>query len=408
MIESTDSSTDSAAIPRGVWHLAVLSGLVYTAGAVYTPVLDRLVREPFGLTNKETSGFFMANVAATLCFAVLFGWMSDRLGRRVPLICAGLAGAGVLTAALPHLHDYQALLWLRFAQGIFETCASVLIVARALDLSGAGNRAGVMGRVAIGIPAGYLMAPVVTGLLGDGPLWILFGLLGASLVVGAASLLPGIASPEKISHRHAPIPARGILAIVLAAPVILIPFMLGIADRVTIGAVAVLTSATMKDVHGITSVRFISMATLAYCIGFIALSRPTRDFCRRFGVEKTLLLGSLAYGAFFAFLGTTSLSLFITLFFLSGAASAVVYIGCIAMIADRCRPEERGLMMGVFNTVGTVGVLLGMPLNGILSTRSYALAWGTSGALMAASAVLAAVLLPVLARRGGRAEPSAR
>jgi len=65
-------------------------------------------------------------------------------------------------------------------------------------------------------------------------------------------------------------------------------------------------------------------------------------------------------------------------------------------------------MMGVFNTVGTVGVLLGMPLNGILSTRSYALAWGTSGALMAASAVLAAVLLPVLARRGRRAEPSAR
>src|SRR5690606_1954674 len=173
------NSASQGRIDRRVFVAAGLLTIMFASLQVLTTTLNDLVRERFGLSIESTSVFFQVGTLASILMGLLVGLLSDRLGRRVPLIVAALALGGVTTAALPFMPAYISLPVMRFVGSALGTVAITLLMTRGVDLSTVETRSRSMGVIMMGVPLGYLLGPLLAVWLGDYHLVWLFGVLGA-------------------------------------------------------------------------------------------------------------------------------------------------------------------------------------------------------------------------------------
>lgn len=73
--------------------------------------------DDFGLSRIDMGNLFAAGVVGTMVGGFFFGYLGDRIGRR-PAIVAAAIGFGILTLAFALARSYEALLILRFLNGI--------------------------------------------------------------------------------------------------------------------------------------------------------------------------------------------------------------------------------------------------------------------------------------------------
>ncbi|MBZ0102306.1 MAG: MFS transporter, partial [Thermoanaerobaculia bacterium] len=81
------------------------------------PGLKELVVDELGGTVADAALFFTVEMAAYLVFAPVWGLLSDRTGRRRPLVIAGFAASGALYLSYLFIDSVPLLLALRFVQG---------------------------------------------------------------------------------------------------------------------------------------------------------------------------------------------------------------------------------------------------------------------------------------------------
>lgn len=388
------SAEGPATLPPGIFKLLVLNTLCFVSFAIITPVLDELIRVPFGVDNSGTGKFMAVHGVASLIFGVAAGVFSDRLGRRVPLIALGLIGSGVTTALIPRIGHFPTLLAVRFADGVFGAFSLGLIITRALDLCGPANRNRTMGVLSISIAAGFVLAPVLTGIflhkevvarLGGGSLKLLFGLVGGALVAGGLWMLAELRATESVTPS-----AGGPLTFVralIARPKLIIPVSFAFVDKFTFGTLGHLTALTVADLHGGDA--FTSSAILlGFWLAFSLVCVPGGKLCDRFGALPMLIAGSLLYGTCMATLGVTGLGGFAALMALAGVFCAIQYVPSVALVGEIAAPTGRGASMGIWNMAGSLGVVFGMVMSGRLSGISYALAYGVAGGLEITAALV--------------------
>lgn len=401
-----NSPDESTAPPRGVFKLVILNTLCFVSFAIITPVLDDLIRVPFGVDNSGTAKFMAVHGVASLLFGVAAGILTDRLGRRVPFIVAGLIGSGITTALIPRITDFPLLLGVRFLDGVFGAFSLGLIITRALDLCGPANRNRTMGLLSISIAGGFVLAPLLTGFfrhervvaaLGDESLKLLFGLVGAALVAGGLWMASEIRNDEAITRSTGG--PRMLLRAFAARPRLIIPVSFAFVDKFTFGTLGHLTALAVADLHGGDA--FTSSAILlGFWLTFSAVCVPGARLCDRFGSLPTLIAGSLCYGVCMAALGMTGLVGFGALMALAGVFCAIQYVPSVTLVGEIAGPDQRGASMGLWNMAGSLGVVFGMVMSGKLSTVSYALAYGVAGGLEIAAALI--WLTYALAKRNGK------
>ena len=133
------------------------------AYSIAVPVLPDLSRR-LG-ASPTTIGFLFASFGVSvLMTSVPMGSMSDRMGRRGPL----LAGAAVLAASTLIFAFAETLLWLfaaRLVQGAADAVTWVVGFALIADLYNAEERGRVMGLVMSGTTVGFLIGPTLGGWL---------------------------------------------------------------------------------------------------------------------------------------------------------------------------------------------------------------------------------------------------
>ena len=388
-------TASSSGVPPGTLKLAGLNSLCFLSFAIITPVLDKLIRGPFDLGNEGTARFMAVHGVATLIFGLLAGVLSDKLGRRVPLIVIGLIGSGITTTLIPHIGHFPSLLALRFIDGMFGAVALGLILTRALDLADEGNRNRTMGVMSIAIAGGFIMAPVLTGLLGQRSLTALFAIAGGSLILGGLWMAGDLGSAEQITRGQ-----RGFRSSIRALtdrPRLLIPIAFAFIDKFTFGTLAHLTALAVKDLFGRETLAS-SLILLGFWIAFSLTCIPGGRICDRFGSLRTLVAGSALYGAALITLGWTGLTGFAVVMTLAGAFCAIQYVPSIALVGEFADPARRGLSMGVWNMSGSMGIVAGMIISGKLSTFSYALAFGVAGGLEILAALAGLLALAALNR----------
>ncbi len=205
---------------------AVGIGLVF-------PILPRLLEEVTHNSNiAPTIGIMIALYAAMqFVFAPVLGALSDALGRR-PVLLLSLAGAAVNYVIMAFAPQLWMLLLGRAIAGL--TSANVTVaMAYITDITPEDQRARRFGLFNAMFGAGFIVGPVLGGVLGDA--WLRLPFIAAALLNAGNLLLAWLILPES----HAPSgrridlaalnplrPLRWVLSMKGLLPIVLVVFFL--------------------------------------------------------------------------------------------------------------------------------------------------------------------------------------
>jgi MFS family permease len=364
-----------------VWSVLVSQVFLY-------PGLDETVTAlGGGDTLLAGTWFLAAEFGAFVVCAFLWGVVSDAFGIRTPLVVLGAgggAGSYLAVALAPILGvGFDGVLLLRAVGGAFTIGAFSLSITMLMDLSGGHGRN--MGAAGTAIGLGAALGSVVGGQLATlGPLVPLYG--GVVLLAGAAVLAATV--PDRSPGDGLPMDA--LVDRVRARPILFVPFAFGYIDRLTAGFFALAGVAYFRDAFGLDAAQ--AGVTLAlFFVPFAVLQYPMGSLSDRTGRFLPVVVGSLLYGVtIIAVALAPAYELAAGLLVVVGVCGAVVSPTTMALVTDVVPATERGAAMGGFNVFGSLGMLSGFLVGGLVTDRhGFLAAFLTAGGLEIAIAVLA-------------------
>lgn len=370
------ASPDRAAlgVPLGlVVLLGSLQGLGPLSLDTYLPALPDIARD-LGASTSATQLTLTATLVGLAAGQLVFGALSDRLGRRRPLL-AGLGlyvVASLLCAAAPSV---EFLVGGRFVQGFAGAAGMVSAMAVARD----STRGTAMARLFAALMLVTGVAPIVAPVLGGQLLlltswrgiFVLLALAGAALLAVAALRLPetlmvdrrrGGDLRETLRTFGGLLRDRG-----FSGPVLALVLACG-------GLFGYLSGSPflLQDVHGLSAQAYSGVFAIN-TIGLTALSQLSGRVVHRTGPARLLLVGTAVCG-----LGGVGL-----------LAATVTGAGLIAVLP------------ALFCVVGGMGFVF--PNASALALAAHGEAAGSASALLGTGQFLAGAVAAPLVGLGGDA-----
>lgn len=331
----------------------------------------------------------------------LAGALADRLGRRKPLILAGLLVMALGTLAFTLVGSYSDLLWLRALQGLavaFTIPTSLAIMSNATDRETRGGSMGVYTTMRmVGLASGPLLAGVLYDRVGFDAAFF----AGAGFVLTGAVLVQLWVRDEPSDTRRARArPFR------LFEPGLLTPGMLGLAT-------ATFTMAASFSMMGALENEFnarLDQTALAFGLAFSALmiSRlvlqyPIGRWSDRVGRKPFLIVGLVLMAPATALLGfAATTDQLVLLRVAQGLASAGVAAPAFALAADLARRGGEGRQLAIVTTGFGLGLSFGPLLAGSLAAVSFTLPFILGGILSLIGALVVVRFVPESVRRESR------
>lgn len=367
--ETSNLSEVHARAPRraglAFWTAAaVIVVALWASGspAMVYPLYERV----WQLSPAVTTSVFAVYPVVLIVVLLLFGDLSDHIGRRVAiLIGLGSIIVGVLTFALA-----PSVEWLfvgRVFQGLGVGLSLSPAGAALVELDRTGKRASTVNTVAIAV--GLTLATVVGGALvqyGPAPraltFWVLLWVV--VVVAAAAAFLPRHVRDDSLAPwRPRPIRVpkamRGILA--TAALAITLSFAVG---SVFISLGAQIAKDVLHTENALVAGVVLAIGSAVSGVVSVAFGRvPARTAAILGGVLGALSIISLVASAY-----ASSLPLFMTASLLFGGSSALVFLGGLGLIAANAAPHHRAgtlSMAYLFAYIGQVVTSVGL---GVLAT----------------------------------------
>jgi MFS family permease len=351
--------------------------------------LKELVVDELRGTTRHASLFFSIEMAASIVFAPIWGLLSDRLGRRKPLVAAGFLLTAPLYWAYALVDSVQLLLLLRFVQGAFSVMGWSTLMAMVLDQPDErrrGRSAGLMGAALIlGVSLGAPIGGYITRHLGArAPLEVAALLF---LLIGLGSL--ALQEPPSVRHQAT---LGEILATLRARPRLLLPYALHFVDRYTVGFFVVLFPLYLGSL-GVDDPAVRGRYLALFLLPFALLQYWTGRLCERIGPELPLFGGSFLYGVVLCVVGYADLQRLWYVMVALGVLASVMFPPAIALTGALSDARTRGSAMGGFNLFGSLGFAIG-PVVGAWAhqARGFGFAFLLAGALEIAVVLLALLL----------------
>ena len=392
--------------PRPRIRLAVVVWAVLVSQVLLYPGLDGLIAA-LGAPGGIRAGmwFLVAEVAAFVVFAVVWGAASDSLGRRTPLVVAGALGGAACYLLLPQLPvfgvGFAGILLLRAVGGAFTIGAFSLGMTMLMDLGGGNGRN--MGAAGIAIGLGAALGSVVGGQLAAlDPFAPVYA--GAVVLAAAAGVAATVGdtvaetTSDMTDSDADPTPPSlgGALATLRSRPSLAVPYAFGFIDRLTAGFFSLVGVFYFGDGFGLDAAG-VGVALALFFLPFALLQYPLGSLSDRIGRFIPVVVGSIGYGLAIIAVGVASTAAAaMALMTLVGVAGAFVAPATMALVSDLCGPAERGVAMGGFNIFGSLGFLAGFLLGGVVADATgYLTAFLVVGGLEIGIALLA---LPAVRR----------
>ncbi|SDM22247.1 Major Facilitator Superfamily protein [Halogranum gelatinilyticum] len=357
---------DRVVLATAVWAVLVSQVLLYPGIADLVVALGA-EGDPsgVGIASLDAGMYFLvAEFAAFVLFAPVWGALSDSLGKRVPLVVVGALGgaAAYLTLALgPSLGvSFPVALAIRAVGGAFTIGAFSLAISMLSDLSGGHGRN--MGAAGIAIGLGAALGSVVGGQLTVvDPLAPVVAAAGV-LVVVAVLLATVTDRAQEADDGDADVGSA--LAKLTDRPALLVPFAFGFIDRMTAGFFALVGVYYFRVTFGLDAAGA-GLLLAAFFLPFALFQYPAGIVSDRVGRFLPVVVGSLCYGVTIVavvFAPTPLLAAGVMV--LVGVAGALVAPATMALVTDVVAPDERGAALGAFNVFGSLGFLTGFLLGG--------------------------------------------
>ncbi len=337
--------------------IAVLALLVF-ASMVSSTLLIPAARPLMAALQPGHEGaihaFMTVNMAGAIIGAPLVAWWSERTGhRRLAIIVLALIDGSLLyVCSLPL--PLWALLGARTLQGAANVGGLSLLLGLA---SSRGRAMGIVGAALMMAVA--FGAPLGTALLKVGPL--------APLQLGA--LLPFAVAAGTFRLRGtsaAAAPRRSLLATVRAAPELKIPTLLVAVERFTVGAFVVTFALYCHRALGLSDTAVGALFSW-FLLPFALCTWPMGRVADRVRRSHLVKLGGLLYGGVFLILGLAPPAALWVLMLVAGVASSAIYAPSLCYAATLAPRGARGTAMALLNAGGSLGMMVGTALGGILS-----------------------------------------
>ncbi|WP_410764964.1 MFS transporter [Haloferax sp. DFSO60] len=309
--------------------------------------------------------FLVAEFAAFVAFASLWGALSDTLGRRVPLIALGALGGAasyLVLAALPGLGlPFAVVLLVRLFGGAMTIGAFSLSITMLADLSGGNGRN--MGAAGIAIGLGAALGSVIGGRLSTAdPLAPLYA--SAAVLVGVAIVVATVSDRAPDSTR---LGIGAVLRKLASRPAFSVPYAFGFIDRMTAGFFALVGVYYFRDTFGVDAATAGGVLALFF-VPFALLQYPLGALSDRIGRFIPVVAGSMLYGVAILAVGLApGFELAAGLMVVVGIFGALVAPATMALVTDLAGPEERGAALGGFNVFGSLGFLAGFIIGGTVA-----------------------------------------
>jgi DHA1 family solute carrier family 18 vesicular amine transporter 1/2 len=316
--------------------------------------------------SPTTVGLLFGSFGVTLLlFSIPMGALSDRWGRKNPMIAA-LALLAAATTLFAYARSLPVLFLARMIQGAADAMTWVVGFALIADLYGPDERGRAMGLTMAGSMSGFIVGPFLGGWLYEIggirlPFLAVTGLTVADLI--AFSVVTPRTSPDRSTGsmwdvlRMRPIAICGFIVVAGAATAAMLePVMplrlesrLGLGPKligIVFGAAAVV-SAGMHPIYGHFSDRWGGRRLMLLGMIGTALVLPVLSLATGFrSAIAVMVLMQLAFGTFV----TPSMAYF-------------------AQLASDAGVTAYGVVYGVYNMAWAVGLMAGPALGGFLFER---------------------------------------
>ena len=163
--------------------VALFEGVDLQAAGVAAPKLAPAL----GLKPAELGWFFSASTFGLMLGAAIGGWMSDRFGRKVTLLCSVLL-FGILSILTGLANDIDGLIVARFFTGVGLGGALPNLLAMVAENTRLDRRRAAVGILYAGLPCGGALASLVSYFGSDPTDWRIIFYVGG--VLPLAALLP--------------------------------------------------------------------------------------------------------------------------------------------------------------------------------------------------------------------------
>jgi MFS family permease len=358
-------------------------------GNLPTP-LYAVYRERFGFSGTELTLIFAIYAVALIPSLLVFGQLSDRVGRR-RVIAGGLlvGAAGLVLLALA-----QSTAWLFVARAVQGVSLGAVVGTAAAALvetePGGDHRRAALAAV-LGQSGGSAAGPLVAGTLAEWApaprqLCYLLAIVVTAVIAVCVWRIPEPSRPSGIWRLQRPSVPRAIRArfarvsVTCAAVWAIGALFLSVVPSY---AAKLLATADLALLGAISA----GMLAVACAIQILALRRGLTPR-RAQPLGLTLLVGGIA--ALLAAFPARSLALVLTGAVLAGAGLGLAYFGSQTEINRIAPPERRGEVTAAFITCLYVAVATTSVTVGVLSdTASLALAVRAAGIAVATAATLA-------------------
>jgi MFS family permease len=340
--------------------------------------LKELVIDELRGSARDASLFFSIEMAAYILFAPLWGVLSDRAGRRKPLVVAGFLLTAPLYWAYALVQDVTSLLLLRFVQGACAVMGWSTLMAMVLDNTDDQRRGREMGLVGGSLILGVSLGAPIGGYLSRH--------LGARAPLEIAALLfLGLGLGSLALAESPRVRARASLGEVLRTlrtrPRLLLPFAFHFVDRYTVGFFVVLFPLYLGSL-GVHDPAVRGRYLALFLLPFALLQYWTGRISERTGAYPPLLWGSLCYGVVLCVVGYADLQALWFVMVALGVLASIMFPPALALTGELSDPRSRGSAMGGFNLFGSLGFAIG-PVVGAWAydLRGFGFAFLLAGAL---------------------------
>lgn len=272
--------------------LAAISLVSPLAVHMFLPAMP-VVKSAFGISDALVGATFSVTLFVMALVTLLYGSLSDRLGRR-PVLLAGLAffTAGSAVSALAQ--SVTGLIIGRMIQALGAGCGVTLARAIARDAYGTERLVKVIAYLTMAYTLGPMVSPLVGGMLLDLSGWravFWFATLaGAAIALAAWAILYETHEREESAHKPRGF-VRDYLALFSHLRFTAFVSQSGLCTG-TFLSMAAASSFLMKDYLGRSGTEF-GMYFLLFPVGFFLGNLVASRLSQRFSIENMVLAGSV-------------------------------------------------------------------------------------------------------------------
>ncbi len=374
--------------PTRFRSLSLIFSLVlmeFTSFGMIIPLSPYLARD-FGADDLEVGLLMSVYSLAQLLFAPLWGYLSDRLGRR-PIILTCLFGSSLFYLWFSFATNLETLFLTRILAGTFGAVMSVAMACIA-DVTGEKERSKNMGLVGAAIGLGFIIGPFLGGACGflgrqwgsEPPFGSSFAAFGAFLVCVMNLLIAFFFLKESfVKSDHSSLSVKNILLNIkkihqsrvqqlflairypILKKVLSMYFILTLALAGIEASLFLYVRDKLDWSHFPASIGFTYIGLMmVFTQGFLV-----RKLIPALGEGKTVMWGLVIAGIGFAGVGMTNwlwfLTISVTLLCLGYGLASTCLSGAVSLLTSK---EQQGGIFGVHQSLFSLGRIMGPALGG--------------------------------------------